>query len=224
MEGIRASNDYQVYALSTRDEMLPFIPETAKSVLEVGCSVGNFGAALKARREIEVWGVEINPLAAKLAEERLDRVICAPFQPGLNLEGKQFDCLVFNDVLEHMVDPYSALIFAKDLLGPSGKVVASIPNVRYFGNIWALLMHRSWEYQDDGILDRTHLRFFTKSSIRSLFSKNGYNVESIVGINALDSYNPEIRRKFLFLNLATFGHIEDMRWLQFAVVAGLGQM
>jgi hypothetical protein len=119
-----------------------------------------------------------------------------------------------------MVDPYSALEYAKSLLSPGGKVVASIPNVRYFGNMWLLLVHRSWEYTDAGILDRTHLRFFTKKSIEAMFSDAGYAIETLEGINPVEIYEPWFRSKFRALNTLTFSAINDMRWLQFAVVAG----
>lgn len=214
-----ATNGYEVYASSGREEMLPFIPEGAKTFLDVGCSVGNFGALLKSRREAEVWGVETNPEAAAFASERLDYVINAPFDTQLDLKSKRFDCVIFNDVLEHMVDPYSALEHTKSLLLPGGHVVASIPNVRYFGNMWPLIVHRSWEYVESGILDRTHLRFFTVDSIRSMFVNLGYTIDQLVGINALEEYDTYFVRKYRILNFLALNRLDDMRWMQFAVVA-----
>jgi 2-polyprenyl-3-methyl-5-hydroxy-6-metoxy-1,4-benzoquinol methylase len=212
-------NSHIVYAESVRSEMLPFIPESARTILDVGCSVGNFGALLKKERGAEVWGIEPDPEAAKQAEQRMDRVICGYYDADLDLGGKRFDCIVFNDVLEHMVDPYSALRRARSFLNDDGVVVASIPNVRYFGNIWLLMVDKSWEYQDTGILDRTHLRFFTEKSIRSTFENTGFEVLSVAGINAVDYADPPLRQKFRILNLLTLKSIADMRWMQFAVVA-----
>ncbi len=188
MTEYKAENDFEVYASSVRREMLPFVPQEAHAILDVGCSVGNFGELLKKERKAEVWGVETDEKAAEMAEQKLDRVYCGEFERKLNLPEKKFDCVVFNDVLEHMIDPYEAVRYAKDLLNERGRIVASIPNVRYFGNIWDLLVKKNWEYMDTGILDRTHLRFFTKRSIEALFTNLGCR-------------------------------IEDMRWLQFAVVA-----
>jgi 2-polyprenyl-3-methyl-5-hydroxy-6-metoxy-1,4-benzoquinol methylase len=213
------ANDYRVYAESVRHEMLQFIPDSARSILDVGCSIGNFGALLKLERGAEVWGVEPDRAAAELASDRLDRVICSRFDSNLNTDGKKFDCIVFNDVLEHMVDPASALEVAPAYLNPDGIVVASIPNVRYFGNIWLLLVHKSWKYQDTGILDRTHLRFFTKKSIESLFDDAGFKIHRLVGINSLHICDPYFRPKFTILNILTLGRIADMEWMQFAVVA-----
>jgi hypothetical protein len=93
-------------------------------------------------------------------------------------------------------------------------VVASIPNVRYFFNMWNLVVHQDWQYTEQGILDRTHLRFFTRRSILATFESLGYCVECIEGINPLGR-----SRKFHLLNWLLFNKIEDMRYVQFAVVA-----
>ena len=217
-----ASNTYKVYENATRDEMLPFVPEGARFILDIGCSVGNFGSLLKVKRRAEVWGVEVDERSAEIASARLDKVLIGAFDRDLELPKHAFDCIVFNDVLEHMVDPYSALEYAKELLTDDGCVVASIPNVRYFGNMWMLLVHRSWEYQDSGILDRTHLRFFTQESIKSLFANAGFEIRIIRGINSLDVCDGYFMNKFRILNTIFLNRIEDMRWLQFAVVATSG--
>lgn len=215
----KATNNFNVYAENNRKEMLSFIPSTVKSLLDVGCSAGNFGHLLKSVREIEVWGVEVNNEAASIASQKLDKVINNSFKDNLDLPENNFDCVVFNDVLEHLVDPYSALTYAKTLLKKDGKVVASIPNIRYFENMWLLLMHKNWEYTDTGVLDRTHLRFFTKKSIISTFESLEYKVDLIKGINPLENFAPYFMRKFNFFNILTLKNIEDMRWMQFAVVA-----
>lgn len=212
-------NDFNVYASVERHEMLRFVPESAETILDVGCSVGNFGEMLKAQRSAEVWGVEIDEDAAKIASQKLDKVFNDSFDEKLNLPEKKFDCIVFNDVLEHMIDPYSALEYAKKLLTENGVVVASIPNVRFFSNVILLMVHKNWEYVDSGILDRTHLRFFTKKSIESTFTQQNYSIEQLTGINPLEETDTHYVRKFKILNFLTLGHIEDMRWLQYAVVA-----
>lgn len=217
----KAANDFRVYAEFDRREMLPFVPKSAKVILDVGCGVGNFGQILKNERNSEVWGVDADSEAVAIAATRLDKVYLGPFDEKAALPTKTFDCIVFNDVLEHMVDPNGALIYAKSLLSPGGKIVASIPNVRYFGNIWNLVYHKSWDYTDTGILDRTHLRFFTKSSILSTFESLGFVVESIMGINRLEECTPYLARRYAVLKFLTAGHIEDMGWLQFAVVASV---
>lgn len=213
------ANTFEAYANSERSEMLKFVPTTAARILDVGCSVGNFGSLLKKERNAEVWGVEIDPQASSIAAGKLDRVICGEFSSALPLPRRSFDCVVFNDVLEHMVDPVPAIRHAAELVRESGQVIASIPNVRYFRNIWKLLIERNWQYEETGVLDRTHLRFFTKRSIRALFSDSSFEVETLAGINAVDYYDTEYRNWFRVLNRALFNTIEDMRWQQFAVVA-----
>lgn len=225
MKSLKAGNDFEVYADSQRSEMLRFVPASARRILEVGCSVGNFGRILTNELGATVWGVEPDPAAAKVAAQTLNRVINGHFgldvRVDAELDGEVFDCIVFNDVLEHMVDPYSALALAKDLLTPEGSIVASIPNVRYFDNVWKLVVEGSWEYADFGILDRTHLRFFTRSSIETLFADAGLRIHTMVGINAVDWCHPNRRQLFRYLNFAMGNRLKDMRWLQFAVVAGL---
>jgi hypothetical protein len=105
-------------------------------------------------------------------------------------------------------------------------VVASIPNVRYLENIWNLLILKDWKYTEYGILDRTHLRFFTLQSIRVIFENLGYHIERIEGINPFDEkpYFKRLSKRFIYwvfflTNLLFFKHIEDMRYLQFVVVA-----
>lgn len=207
------------YFQAEREEMLPYIPENIDKILEVGCGNGQFSELLKKIRSAEVWGIELNEKAAAIAAQKLDRVICAPFDSQLNLPKNYFDCIIFNDVLEHLVDPFTALLYSKELLSEEGVVVASIPNVRYFDNIWNLLVHKNWQYAECGILDRTHLRFFTRRSILETLDALSFNVTTIEGINPVERYHPWRKRKFYFLNRLLFNQIEDMRYQQFAIVA-----
>jgi len=101
------------------------------------------------------------------------------------------------------------------VLRPGGALVASLPNVRYFFNVVGLAVHGRWDYVDEGILDRTHLRFFTRSSLPGLFRDAGFTVERIQGINPTGSL------KFKLVDALTLGRWADMRWLQFACVARL---
>jgi 2-polyprenyl-3-methyl-5-hydroxy-6-metoxy-1,4-benzoquinol methylase len=213
------SKEFESYFQQKRPEMLKYVPQKASSILDVGCSSGGFGQLLKTERSVEVWGVELNEQAAEIAAQRIDRVICAAFDSNLDLPSQYFDCIIFNDVLEHLVDPFSALLYSKELLRNGGVVVTSIPNVRFFGNIWKLLVHKDWKYTDQGILDRTHLRFFTYRSILETFEALGYCVDDIEGINPIDERHPQHLLKFNLLNLLLFKNIEDMRYVQFAVVA-----
>jgi len=210
------------YFQGARSEMLRFVPNNCQRVLDVGCAEGAFGESLKRNRGIEVWGVEPTKPAATAAISKLDRVIEGVFGPELALPVSTFDCICFNDVLEHMFAPELALRYARSLLAPGGVVVASIPNIRYFPTVYQLIIHARWEYVDSGILDKTHLRFFTRSSMVNMFEREGFTIDSICGINAYTGPS-NIRRPlwwvFRLANALTLRSFDDMRFLQFVVVA-----
>lgn len=203
------------YYRELRTEMLPFVPLECKRILEVGCSSGNFGMQLKKRQGAEVWGIEPNPEAAINAEKVLDRVINGYFTLDIDLPRNYFDCIIFNDVLEHMSDPWQSLDFSKELLvkGDVSYMIASIPNFRYIKNIYKLLVNKDFKYEDSGTLDKTHLRFFTLKSIRRMFDESGYEIINIAGIN------PSLHVSFRILNAISFNSLSDMKYYQYAVVA-----
>ena len=126
---------------------------------------------------------------------------------------KYFDCVVFNDVLEHLVDPYSVLEEIKKFLSPEGVIVASIPNIRHAPVLFDLVVKGNWDYAEYGVLDKTHLRFFTKASIKKMFSNSGYELIQMNGINRSVSIKGKIISKLLI------GAISDMKYIQFACLA-----
>jgi SAM-dependent methyltransferase len=205
----------ETYFTHARPEMWPFVPESTLQLLDVGCGAGAFGAALKERRpQLTVTGVEVDPDAAESARAHLDFVFTGDARSALpRLDGRKFDTIVLNDVLEHVVDPEDLLQQLRPLVAEGGRVVASIPNVREFFTVKDLVLDGRWEYSEEGILDRTHLRFFTRSSIPGLFARGGYAVEQIEGINRTGS------SKFRLFNLVTLGRFADMGFLQYACVA-----
>lgn len=204
------------YYINNRDEMHRFIPEKINNILEVGCGTGIFGKNLKSKRNnIGVWGIEISKSAAEAAKTRLDKVIIADIEnDSIDLPKKYFDCIVFNDVLEHLKYPCAVLKKIADYLIDDGCVVASIPNVRYFYNIKELLKNKEWRYEGSGILDKTHLRFFTIKSIKEMFESCDYHLVKVEGINPI-----KFPWKFRLLNWLLMKKFEDMRFVQFACVA-----
>lgn len=203
------------YFSASRREMLPFVPEGVKRILEVGCSEGEFAANIKAERQVHVTGIEPFAAAARVANTRLDRVLAVDIDTAiLALQGEYFDCVIVNDVLEHLLDPWETLVAIRKLLSPHGVAVASIPNVRYFPVLRALALNGRWDYADYGVLDRTHLRFFTQASIREMFETSGYCVERLEGINSMKL---SWKLKILFF---VFGErLVDTKYQQFACVA-----
>ncbi|MBI5324477.1 MAG: class I SAM-dependent methyltransferase [Ignavibacteriae bacterium] len=197
-----------------REEMLGFIPKGCNKILDIGCGAGHFGYHLKKRFDAEVWGIEVNPNQSEIASRLLDKVICGDVVQVIDsVPDNYFDCFIFNDSLEHLTYPNEILRIVKNKLVKNGYIIASIPNVRYIVNLKELLLDKDWRYRDEGILDNTHFRFFTKKSIIRLFTENKYEIESIKGINPT--------RKFIFdlINFFTLGFFSDTRYLQFAVVA-----
>lgn len=203
------------YFAKSRPEMLAFMPALPGRVLDVGCGQGGFGALLKAHaKAVEVWGVE--PVAQAHAQARrvLDKALCGSFDAGLDLPARSFDAVVFNDSLEHLADTAAALALARRLLAPGGCVLASIPNVRFWPHLREVLFRADWRYRDEGILDRTHLRFFTRRSMLRSFAEAGFDVQRIEGITPCwHGLRLALARALLPRGM------QDMLYLQFAVVA-----
>ena len=204
------------YYQGTRNEMLRFIPEGVETVLEVGCAAGGFGRQLKQRGVREVWGVEVVESAAQQAQEVLDKVLIGDIADLIDqLPANYFDVVVFNDVLEHLVDPFTVLARIKSRIRAGGMVVSSIPNIRYYHVFRELLVHKTWEYEESGILDRTHLRFFTVKSIRNMYERLGYEVLRHEGNNPMRKRPMSYR----MANVLLRGKISDMQYEQFVTWA-----
>lgn len=201
------------YYEASRPEMLKYIPAGVQTCLEFGCGQGGFSAILKERFGAECWAVEINTVVAQEAAKKLNRVINADAAECLEeLPDGYFDCIILLDVLEHLVDPYSLLLGIKSKLTKEGLIVASIPNIRYYRTLVKLVIHGDWDYKEKGILDRTHLRFFTRRSIIKMFEEHGYEILEMEGIN------PTRSRTYRILNALLVNSISDLRYGQFAVV------
>ena len=202
------------YYTSNREEMLAFLPPQPKRLADIGCGEGMFGAAVKARFPgCEVWGVEPTEAGAAAAT-RYDRVINAPLDNAAELPDHYFDVVTMNDVLEHIPWPEPALAAAHRILKPDGMLVLSLPNVQFLVNVINLVKRNEWEYTDNGILDRTHFRFYTTKSAKRLMEHNRFRVELIVGINPM-------RPKWYYRVMIALApkYFYWMRFFQFAVVA-----
>jgi 2-polyprenyl-3-methyl-5-hydroxy-6-metoxy-1,4-benzoquinol methylase len=206
------------YYRHTRKEMLPFVPTDAARILEIGCAHGNFAAILKQRNQAEAWGIELDPRIASEAVDKLDRVLIGSIEANLSsLPVNYFDCIVCNDVLEHLTDPEATLRSLLQLMAPGAVLVGSIPNVRYFHVLFDLVWNADWQYTDYGVLDRTHQRFFTGKSLARTLRSCGYHPHQISGINP----TPSIKAKLA--SALTLGMLNDCRYLQYAFVATANQ-
>ncbi len=203
------------YYSSNRPEILEFIPSNVEKTLDVGCASGIFSEHIKEKLNVETWGIEMIEQYAKIATTRLDHVLTGTFeQAHEHLPKNYFDCIFFNDVLEHMIDPEDCLKKIKENLKPGKTVIASIPNIRYINVLKELILKKDWKYRDSGILDRTHLRFFTKKSIIRMFDDCGYNVKQIRGIRSVSPYCLTS-----ILNKISFNTLDDIKHQQFLTVA-----
>jgi len=177
LEGILSSElnviDFNRSYIGKRDDILSLIPNNVSKVLDVGCSTGVLGEQVKWRNNnAEVIGIEENEQMAKVAKEKLDRVIKGDVEKT-NLTDylvhNYFDCIIFSDILEHLKNPGGILKSATSFLSTDGVLIASIPNVRHYTTIISLLFRGYWPYRERGIHDKTHLRFFTLRNIEELF-------------------------------------------------------
>lgn len=189
-----------------RPEILAHVPFSARRVLDLGCATGTTGAALKARQEVEVTGVEIEPEYAREAEARLDRVICADAAlPPAGLEGP-FDALIAADILEHLTDPWTALERYAALLAPGAAAVVSLPNVAHWST-YAHLARGRWPRKPEGIFDATHLRWFTRRDALDLLTQAGLEPHTVVKRRWLLTRGSRLDRLAPPLTLFTFQHV-----------------
>jgi glycosyltransferase involved in cell wall biosynthesis len=162
-----------------RPDISRLVPITAKRILDVGCGIGYLGRVLKAREGTEVVGVEVLKSAAHEARLRLDAVFTEYDALKDSYDPEYFDCLIFGDVLEHMVSPRKELKRYLLLLKPGGTVIASLPNIAHWTIHWELLMNR-FKYEPRGIRCNSHLRFFTSRSVRAFLKSAGLDVRKII--------------------------------------------
>lgn len=152
-----------------------------RTVLEVGCATGSVTTLLKNDLACHVTGLEIDPQAAEKAKSICDEVIVGDIESidlSAIFKNRKFDVITFGDVLEHLRTPIEALRKIKPLLSPNGYVVASIPNIAHASVAFELANGR-FDYRHLGLLDETHIRFFTKRSMLAMFEDAGYIVTEL---------------------------------------------
>ena len=148
---------------------------TGNRVLDVGCSSGYLARPL-AERGNTIFGIELDPDAAREAEAYCERVLVGDVETmELPLEPASFDVVLCGDVVEHLRDPVAALARLRPLLKPGGRVVLSTPNIANWAIRLSLLGGR-WRYTERGILDRTHAHLFTRKTLTETVDAAGYRV------------------------------------------------
>jgi len=164
-------------------DLLRFMDRAFATVVEVGCSRGALAKAYRASfPQARYFGVEIDAGYAEAAREHCDRVLCGDVESLSAADWSALfpsDCWVFGDALEHLRDPWALLRRLRKDLGAQGQVLACIPNAQHW-SVQARLAAGAFNYEDQGLLDRTHLRWFTRSTIIDLFQSTGFRIEKMV--------------------------------------------
>lgn len=203
--------------------MIAFLPTNYDSVLEIGCGEGRFADNLT--QGCDTWAIEQEFQAADIASKTINTVIKGTYnQVSSKIPDQYFDLVVCNDVIEHMEDPNGFLLSIKEKMKPNSFLIGSIPNVRFYKNLFELLIKKDWRYKEKGVLDYTHLRFFTERSIYRLFSDNGFEVKSLFGINSAKfstSMSTTIRRTIMFdlISIVSLGLFRDIQYRQYGFQA-----
>ncbi len=167
---------------STHHIQIEMVPE-GSFVLDAGCHTGLLGEGLLSRKKATVVGVDLDKSAVEVAKKKLADAFYLDLEEDdwlqkIHARGHTaFDVIIFGDILEHTKNPDAILRQAHDLVKPGGRIIVSIPNVAHWRVRFGLLLGR-FQYQDSGILDRTHLRFYTRSTGRTLLEECGYRIIS----------------------------------------------
>ncbi len=194
-----------------RADLLQLVPKIYGNVLDVGCGEGNYAVYLKKRGAAFIAGVEIDSEAAAAARKKMDFVYAGSAEEKLPFEQGQFDLIICADVLEHLIDPWEALRNLKKLLVPDGHLLVSMPNLRYAPVLYNILIRGLFRYKISGVLDYTHLRFFTLSTMKELIEESGFEIVKL-GRPAKDKI-------YLGLNLLTLGLFNDFLTMQYYILA-----
>ena len=162
---------------TSRPDVCDMVPAEARRILDVGCSNGALGRFLQqAQPERSVSGIEFDAVFAQEAAKHLEYVVHADLNLldwRLAFGDRRFDCIIFADVLEHLIDPLSCLRQAVQYLQPQGCFVISLPNIRHLSAMSAIFFKGHFPQRDRGIFDRTHLRWFTYADALQLLEDCG---------------------------------------------------
>ncbi len=210
------SSKPDAYFSNARTEIQSLLPNCADRVLEVGCGSG---ATLRWMKETgrckHAVGLELFEDAAQEARKYVDDVVCGNAEAiiATAFECNHFDVILCLDVLEHMVDPWQFVDRAAMLLKPGGTLIASVPNVRHLAVVLPLVFGGRWRYGPKGVLDRTHLRFFTREGAIALLGRTP------LGVDRWMRNMPPNPSKSRLLNQVTLGLLKDFLALQYLVSA-----
>ncbi len=195
---LNKKDDTDYYCRARNWPSLFDIKSNAK-ILDIGCGTGSLGKYLIDRYESNVTGLDIVQDNYQESSKVLNRAIIGDMETmDIKELGGDFDYIIFSDSLEHMIDSNKVIEIVKTLLTSDGTLLISMPNVRNFRVTFPLLLSDSWEYKDEGLLDWTHMRFFTYSSILDLLDLHDFKIFRV-------KVDLPISSKVGIINLLTFG-------------------
>ncbi len=189
-------------------------------MLDVGCGTGALGLAYKQRNPAaSVFGIELDPEAAGIAMRRLDRVVVGDVERDMLPFGDdEVDCIVYGDVLEHLRDPWAVLAAHARLLSRNGTMVICMPNADHW-SFAARLLRGEWDYEDQGLFDRTHLRWFTYKNTRAALLGAGLRpfdvAPRIFDAPAAEAFTRAIEPALTVLGVDPFEFLHRARPLQY---------
>ncbi len=211
MSGLDATGARDAYHRNVRLDVVPYVPYTPGTLLDVGGGVGATAAELKrlgsARR---VGVVDIVGGVSDVDFAYCGDIESESFMSDIVSSEGPFGTVLCLDVLEHIVDPWRLVRQLHQALAPGGVIVASIPNIRYFRALFPLFFLNRWTLRDSGVLDRTHLRFFVRSTAIELMTHSGLALEKVVA-------SPDGRKLVAILRRLTFGLLNTFTDRQYII-------
>ncbi len=201
----------EAYFNNQRPEILARVPKGSKRILDVGCGSGALAAAIKNKcPSCEVVGIEYSQNSVNIAKQVLDNVIQMDLN-NISVENipDNFDVIICADILEHLINPADLLRIIRAKINSDGLAILSIPNIRHWSVLFQLFVNDRFEYLDEGILDRTHIRFFTLTEIRKMLEECGWIEHSV---NIVRIVMPTEIKEKLFASLYAFG--ADMNYAE----------
>lgn len=195
---------FSIEPTGTHALMLGFVRSNSK-VLDIGCASGYLGEALIKDKGCEVWGIEPDPTYYQEAlNKNYKFVFNTTIEDALSkIQNEEFDYILIGDVLEHVYNPESILVALNKLLKSTGQIIVSLPNVAHYSVRSSLLSGR-WDMTDTGILDRTHIHFFTLKSAKELFKKTNWKIKTVRPRGDLERWSRKLGVEILGKKLLFF--------------------
>jgi 2-polyprenyl-3-methyl-5-hydroxy-6-metoxy-1,4-benzoquinol methylase len=214
MENLYSEKSDNYYSLPRLD-ILSLINDKHKKILEIGCAFGELGKSIKRNfPEVIIDGIELNPHSRDFLLDIYNNVSIGNIEfLDFSKIDNEYDLIIIADVLEHLYDPWRILNLLHEKLSDNGNVIVSVPNLRNSGILFNLIVRGRFEYAESGLMDRTHIRWFTRHEIIQALDDAGLQVLLInVNYNYYSSLKKFLIYPFKFL-------IKDFDVCQFIILA-----